>query len=289
MILIADSGSTKTEWALLDPVTGDSTESVLTRGLNPFFVTIDEIAGEVKDKLLPRLPKGAEIEKVYFYGSGVRPEKQGMIREGIQRVLSTEVEAATDMLGAARALCGQESGIASILGTGANSCLYDGSEITQNVPPLGFILGDEGSGAWIGGHFLADLLKGLYSPEVEAAFRERYPGLDAAGILTKVYSEPSPNRFLASFAPFVCEMMKASEEGEKIRRMVGEGFRAFVLRNVLLYPDAHLLPISFAGSIAYYFQDELAAAIAEEGLTIGRILAKPMTGLLEYHRNLSRL
>ena len=279
MILIADSGSTKTEWGVILKSGAVSPERLFTRGLNPFFLSPEEIAREVTETLLTHLPS-EPVEKVWFYGAGVRKEKEPVIREALRKVFDAEIFATSDMLGAARALTGDKPGIVCILGTGANSCLYDGNNIVRNVPPLGYLLGDEGSGAWMGKHFLADLLKGLLPKEVEADFRTEYPDLTETEIIRRVYSEPAPNRFLASFAPFISERVYRHHQ---LLSLVTKGFSEFILRNVALYPEARDLPVSFAGSVAYHLSDILEVCLGEEGFRVGRILKSPMDGLIEYH------
>lgn len=278
MILIADSGSTKTEWTSVDELTGEVVCDVYTRGLNPFFVTEEEMREEIRKGLLPELPSRC-FTHIHFYGSGAREEKKPMIRHAINSVLMGEVTVMTDMLGAARALCCRDAGIACILGTGANSCLYDGESIGANVPPLGFILGDEGSGSVLGRLFIADLLKGLLPRSVERDFEAAYPELDTAAVLEQVYKGWQPNRFLASLAPFVASQIEVAE----VREMVRQNFRAFLRRNVKLYSIWESTPAHFVGSVAYYFATVLREAAEAECVRVGQILRTPMEGLIRYH------
>lgn len=278
MILIADSGSTKTEWTAMDDLTGEVTGHAYTKGLNPYFVTEDEIRDEIRTKLLPMLPVDC-FTRIYFYGSGARDEKQPMIRQAISSLLVGEVTVTTDMLGAARALCGHEPGIVCILGTGANSCRYDGEAIVANVPPLGYILGDEGSGAVLGKHFIADLLKGLLPESVERDFEETYPDITTATVLEQVYKESQPNRFLASLAPFIRKQIDVPE----VRSMVRECLRSFFRRNVKLYNNWETTPVHFVGSIAHNFHAVLEEAAEAEGIHLGQVLSVPMEGLVRYH------
>lgn len=278
MILIADSGSTKTEWTAMDDLTGEVTGHAYTKGLNPYFVTEEEIRDEIRTKLLPMLPVDC-FTRIYFYGSGARDEKQPMIRQAISSLLVGEVTVTTDMLGAARALCGHEPGIVCILGTGANSCRYDGEAIVANVPPLGYILGDEGSGAVLGKHFIADLLKGLLPESVERDFEETYPDITTATVLERVYKETQPNRFLASLAPFIRKQIGVPE----VRSMVRECFRSFFRRNVKLYNNWETTPVHFVGSIAHNFHAVLEEAAEAEGIHLGQVLSVPMEGLVRYH------
>ena len=188
-----------------------------------------------------------------------------------------QVEAHSDLLGAARALCGHNYGIASILGTGANSCLYDGERIVQNTPALGYILGDEGSGGVLGKHFLHELYKGVLSEKIRSEFEQEYD-LKMADVIQRVYREPMPNRFLASFAPFIHRHLS----DPAMNRMVIDNFRDFFRYNIRPY-DHPELPVSFVGSIAWHFRDQLAEAAEAEGFRLGTILKSPIEGLLRFH------
>ena len=278
MILIADSGSTKTEWTAIDDLTGEVVAHAYTKGLNPYFVTQEEIQDEIRTRLLPMLPVGC-FTRIYFYGSGARDEKHPMIRQAIGSLLAGEVMVTTDMLGAARALCGHEPGIACILGTGANSCCYDGETIVANVPPLGYILGDEGSGAVLGKHFVADLLKGLLPESVVRDFGETYPEITTATVLERVYKESQPSRFLASLAPFIRKQIDVPE----VRTMVRECFRSFFRRNVKLYNGWEATQVHFVGSVAHNFHAVLEEAAEAEDVHLGQLLSAPMEGLVRYH------
>lgn len=275
--LIADSGSTKTDWCLLQ---GDGTTTTIqTKGLNPFQMTEDEIASELRASLLPALPVG-KVDEVYFYGAGCTPERQPAVERALRSALALggKCEVDSDMLGAARALCGHEPGIACILGTGSNSCAYDGRKITHNVSPLGFILGDEGSGAVLGRTLVGDILKQQMPEHIVERFNERYR-LTAADIIERVYRQKLPNRFLASFAPFLSDNISEPS----IAQLVEEGFRRFLTRNVKQYDGWQQLPIGFIGSIATAFRPQLEHVMAEEGMHLGRIVHAPMDGLREFH------
>lgn len=277
MILLADSGSTKTDWCLVDG--HDVVARVKTRGTNPFFQTADEIAGEIGSALVPQLPT-THVDDVFFYGAGCTAEKQPVVAAALSRHLTVarHLEVATDMLAAARSLCGHEPGIACILGTGSNSCAYDGEKIVSNVSPLGFILGDEGSGAVLGKTLVGDVLKRQLPAHIIERFNERFH-LTAADIIERVYRQKMPNRFLASLVPFLGENIA----DESIDHLVTDGFRRFLVRNVRLYDGWDRLPIGFNGSIAYYYRDQLVKALKAEGMTLGRIVQAPMDGLIDYH------
>lgn len=275
MILIADSGSTKTDWQL-------GTEVYHTQGINPVLQDEATITQILRDELLPQMAKngGAElVDSVCFYGSGVRPEKEPVMRQILQRVFlyAKMVEAYSDMLGAARALCDHNEGIASILGTGSNSCLYDGKWMAKNAVSLGFILGDEGSGATLGKRFVYALYRGKLSKEILSDF-EQETGLSLAAIINKVYREPMPNRFLASLSKYIHSRIHEPD----IRALVIGNFRDFFREYVTFYNRPEL-PVSFVGSIAWYYQEELREAAVAEGFQVGTILQTPLEGLVRYH------
>ena len=287
MILIADSGSTKTEWAVIGgkapgsskPDGGDGTVVLRTQGINPFHQTPETIRGILADELLPALQE-REITNVYFYGSGVRPEVEPRMEALLREMFpaASVIEAHSDLLGAARALCGRNEGIACILGTGANSCLYDGNTIVSNTPPLGYILGDEGSGAVLGSHFLRALLRGELSEKITADFCAEF-NLSTADILDRVYRRPLPNRFLASFCPFISSHL----DDASLSAIVTGCFTDFFRHHIAPYhrPD---LPISFVGSVAFHFRAPLTAAAASLGFCVGSIVQSPLQGLQRYHK-----
>ena len=277
MILIADSGSTKTDWCLVD--NGVLVKQIFTKGTNPFFQTEDEISNEVEQNLLPFI-EAAKVEAVWFYGAGCAfPEKNEIVRAAIARHLDVPIEVGSDLLGAARGLCGRQPGIACILGTGSNSCFYDGKEIVSNVSPLGFILGDEGSGAVLGKMLVGDVLKNQLPAALKEEFLARYE-LTPAIILERVYKKPFPNRFLASLSPFLVEHLDVPE----IHTLVLNGFKAFFDRNVKQY-DYKQYPVHLIGSLAYYYRSVLQEAAEQTGVRLGTIKQSPMEGLISYHSN----
>ena len=281
MILIADSGSTKTDWCVLS--TSDSVLSTFTtQGLNPYHQSPDLIAatlGEVSARVEACRPYDSGELCVYFYGSGVRPEQEAPMAALIRKALpeAVIVEAHSDMLGAARALCGRKSGIASILGTGANSCLYDGEQIVQNTPALGYIIGDEGSGAVLGKRFLHDLYIGRLSNELKADF-ETETGLSLPIIIDRVYRQPLANRFLGSLTEFIHSHAHMSA----VHSLVVDNFCAFFSCHIAPYKRREL-SVSCVGSVAWFFKDELREAAHLEGFKLGTILQSPMPGLVKYH------
>ena len=281
MILIADSGSTKTDWALQSA--SGSVTHFHTQGINPFHQDPTVIAEILRRELLPQLDPNC-VSCVCFYGSGVRPEQAPVMTTLLQAAFpqAKQVEAHSDLLGAARALCGHNFGIASILGTGANSCLYDGERIVSNTPALGYILGDEGSGGVLGKHFLHELYKGILSDNIRSDFEHEY-GLTMSDVIQRVYREPMPNRFLASLAPFVHRHLSDAA----VAHLVMANFRDFFRYNIRPYGHPEI-PVSFVGSIAWYFRDQLSGAAEAEGFRLGKILPSPIEGLISYHQNDTR-
>lgn len=274
MILIADSGSTKTDWCL------DNGTTIHTQGINPFHQSADIIQHILTNELLPQLPEEVRIHEIHFYGAGCTPEKSAIL----QAILHTLFPQATvtvnsDLLGAARALCGHQKGIACILGTGSNSCYYNGEQIIQNISPLGYILGDEGSGAVLGKRLVGDCLKNQLPPEICKAFLEAF-ALTPATIIEKVYRQPQANRFLASLTPF----LSTHREVPQIHNLLVSSFMDFFQRNVIQYPHQNT-PVHFVGSIAWYFKEEVKEAAKAFGLQIGNFIQSPIKELRKYHQN----
>jgi glucosamine kinase len=276
MILVADGGSTKTEWkSIKDGISG---ESVFTAGINPYFLSsndiylllVNELAGFSEEK----------FERVYFYGTGCNSvSKENIVRDAIEKYLSPgEIFVGSDLLGAARSLCQNEKGIACIMGTGSNSCYYNGSVIESNVSPLGYILGDEGGGAVIGKKLISGVLKKQVPKGVIDTFFETYK-LTPSEILENVYMKPFPNRFLGQFAKFISSNIEVPE----LQEIIISSFNDFIKRNVLQYPEAKKLPIHFTGSIAWHFRSFLEESLKNHKLTPGIITLTPMPQLINYH------
>lgn len=278
MKLIADSGSTKTDWAVVEsdhqPVI-----HLQTQGINPFHQDETVVRHIIEEELKPSL--GGGVEAVCFYGAGctasATPRVAAVLAESFPG--KVEIEVHSDLTGAARALCGRREGIACILGTGANSCLYDGAAVVANVPPLGYILGDEGSGAALGKLFMNAIFKG----ELPAEVRDHYLGETSQtyeGVIERVYRRPLANRYLATVALFIS---KHKAEYEGLSQLVKDNFRAFLHNNVSRYHRSDL-PVNFVGSIASHFAGELRAVLDEEGYRPGIITQSPMEGLIAYHK-----
>ena len=278
MILIADSGSTKTDWCVVE--NGQPIQQISTKGINPFFQSEEEISNEIATSLLPQLKTNA-LDAVYFYGAGCGfPDKIAMVHRAITKHLQIkrEVEVNTDMLAVAHGLCQHEAGIACIMGTGSTSCYYDGKQIVSNVSPLGFILGDEGSGAVLGKLLVGDILKNQMTPELKEKFLKQF-SLTPADIIDRVYRKPFPNRFLASLSPFLAQNI----DEPCIHALVLGSFKSFLKRNVMQYENFRNSKVHFIGSVAFYYKTILAEAAQEMNIQLGTIIKSPMEGLIKYH------
>jgi glucosamine kinase len=277
MILIADSGSTKTNWTLMEDQRIVTT--VQTAGMNPYFITSETVEAILRADLVPNIPVDF-VKEIYFYGSGCSTENNNnMLRDAIMLFFrKASISVFHDILGAARALLGKEEGIACILGTGCNACYYDGEEVFSNVPSLGYLFGDEGAGSNLGKIFMEKYLKDKLPPEIKAEFEQEY-GLSLEDILNALYNRPFPNRFLASFSEFI----GLRKDHPFLHELVKRSFQSFIDEQIKKYSDYKRLPISFVGSIAWYYRDILLEAAIENNLHIGTILKSPMEGLITFH------
>ncbi|MEE1022473.1 MAG: ATPase [Muribaculaceae bacterium] len=275
-LLIADAGSSKVKWTLLSG--SDVAMTFVADGLNALLAEQEEVDGKLTD-VRQRLGDRT-IDEVYYYGSGCAiPRVCRKMDEALQRTLEVEKShVSSDLLGAARALFGRRRGIACILGTGSNSCLYDGEQIERNVPSLGYILGDEGSGAALGKRLVAEAFKGQLPANVREKFLDTYQ-LTLNDILDKVYRSPAPNKFLASLVPFLSDNLW----NPYVYSLVFEELGSFIRKNVAMYDGAHFVPVSFTGSIAHVFEKVLREAAAAQGYKVTEITADPMEGLIKYH------
>jgi len=276
MILIADSGSTKTEWREIEG--GKSGRSYISSGINPFFVTGDDIIRLLGTELPEMM--GKTVSRIFFYGTGVsNASKAEIVRGALSSFFRTDnLFIGSDLLGAARSLCQDQAGIACIIGTGSNSCYYDGKNIVSNVSPLGYILGDEGGGAVIGRKLVAGVLKKqLPGIVIENFFRAYH--YTPAEILDNVYNMPAPNRFLGQFTRFISDNIHVPE----LQAMITSSFDEFITRNVLSYPEARKYPVHFTGSIAYHFRPFLEELLSKHRLQPGIFTLTPMENLVSYH------
>jgi len=278
MIIIADGGSTKTNWCLLD----DNQKKIYfnTEGYNPYFVDSDYIVSSLKKGLPSDLPL-EKITEVNYYGAGVHnKEKANIVVEAFATLFpNAKIEIGHDLLAAARALLGKESGFAAILGTGTNSCIYNGEEITHNISSAAYILGDEGSGSYIGKKLLTDFVRNLMPADVAKAFYETYK-LTADEIMDNVYTKPLANRFCASFSKFVYDN---NVNIEYTRKIVDDSFEAFFANLVSKYPDYQNYTFNCIGSVGYNFRNVLEEKANQYGMKIGKILRSPIDDLVKFH------
>jgi len=274
--LIADSGATKCDWILLG---GQKAKKFTTQGISPYFLSPDEITNLLQKKVMPQL-KDAKIEAVHFYGTGLSlPANQKILKQVLRRQFkNAALEVSTDMLGAARALCGREKGIACILGTGSNSCYYNGKKIVRNSPGIGYILGDEGSGAYLGKKLVQYYLYDTMEEPLRTAFERRFHQ-QRADILESVYKKPLANRYLASLAIFLAE----NRGHYMVENILEDGFRDFFHQHLFSYREIRSVPIHFTGSIAFGFKDVLQELCKHYELKLGKIIKTPLQGLVEYH------
>lgn len=275
--LIADAGSTKVDWALVED--GEVKARLTTPGLNALMADEQEIEN-IFQTATSQLGAGAAPYHIHYYGAGcATPEICEKIRKPLLKITGAKAaDVTTDLLGAARATLGRKKGIACILGTGSNSCFYDGEAIAENVPSLGFILGDEGSGAALGKRLVSDAFKGHLPENIKEKFLETYK-LTLGEILDRIYRQPSPNRFLASLVPF----LKENIWNPYIYSLVLKEFTQFFRRNVSRYKGAHSLPISVTGSLAFHFEKILREAAASQGFSVATITSSPLDGLIRFH------
>ncbi len=274
--LIADSGATKAEWQLLN---GKKSKTIFTQGISPYFLNTEQIKQLLARELLP-LIKNSKVDVVHYYGTGcANPDNAKIVKKALTQSFSgAEVNVTHDLMGAARALCGNEKGIACILGTGSNSCYYNGKKIVKNSPGLGYVLGDEGSGAYLGKKVLQYYLYNTFDDDLRARFDAAYV-TNTNEILENVYKKPLPNRYLATFAKFL-----ADNRGHyMIENIIEDGLNDFFFSHLCKYGEIWKMPVSFTGSVAYGFKDVLIELCKTYEFELGRVLKNPMEGLVEYH------
>ena len=277
MKLIADSGSSKTDWRALH---ADGTiEQYKSGGINPFYQNEAEISAALAEDLRPQIKE--KPSEIFFYGAGcVNGEKQAVMKNALLKNFpGAKVSVENDILGAARALCHRQPGIACILGTGANSCLYDGQKIVENIRGYGFLLGDEGSGAYLGKQLVIRYLRKELPGDLNEKFKKRFPLADDE-ILHQVHHTPYPNRYLASFSKFLFHHIR----NPHIYQLVYDGFALFMEKNVLKYANASQYKVHFVGSIAFYYANILRQVAGDKGITVKNILESPIAGLTLYHQ-----
>jgi len=278
MLLIADSGSTKTHWCVIDE---NGKKLIQTIGINPYQMNNIAIKEVLEKELFPFLSPET-IKDVHFYGAGCSTDQKCSLIDSVLQdfFVKANIDVHHDMLGAARALCGHENGIACILGTGCNSCYYDGTEITGQISSLGYILGDEGSGAYLGKRLIRDYYQDSMPADAYLLFKQEFnPVLEK--ILDSIYNQPRPNRFLASFCPFISKNINHPYFHE----LVSSSFDEFFAKYVLKFDEAKTSKVHFLGSVAYYFSDILKESAQKAGVQIGKIYESPIQGLVDFHVN----
>ncbi len=274
--LIADSGATKCEWCLL--VDGKK-KTIHTQGISPYFLNEQQILALLEKALLPKL-KGAIVTEVHFYGTGLsNPLNVTILKAVLKKCFKkAKIKVETDLTAAARALCGKNKGIACILGTGSNSCYFDGKKMSKNSPGIGYILGDEGSGAYLGKKVIQHFLYGTFDEELQARFEKRFL-TNTIEILENVYKKPLANRYLASFAIFLAE----NRGHYMIENIIEDGLNDFFFTHIYKYRESWILPINFIGSVAFGFKDVLQELCNTYELELGKVMKTPMKGLIEFH------
>ncbi len=274
--LIADSGATKTEWCLL---TGNKKNIFITQGMSPYFISAEQMENILNEELKPQIK--LSVDEIYYYGTGCsNPDNIKMVKKVFKNVFPEAAVAVDhDLMAAAKALCGKEKGIACILGSGSNSCYYNGKKIVKNSPGLGYILGDEGSGAYLGKKIIQYYLYNTFDEDLRSRFDAKFV-TNKTEILNAVYKKPLPNRYMASFAIFLAE----NRGHYMIENIIEDGLNDFFFNHVYKYKESWTLPVHFVGSIAYGFKDVLIELCKSYQLQLGKVLKNPMQGLIEYHK-----
>ena len=277
VILIADSGSSKTEWCLLN---NGKKKSIVTQGLSPYFLSGSQITEVLTESLFPKI-KNTLPDAIYFYGTGCsNPGNVKIVKHAIKAVFTdADISVDHDLMGAAKALCGNEKGIACILGTGSNSCFFNGKKIVKNSPGLGFVLGDEGSGAYLGRKVIQYYLYNTFDADMMDRFNAKFD-TNANEILDAVYKKPLPNKYLANYAMFLAE----NRGHFMIENIIEDGFNDFFFNHIYKYRESWTMPINFVGSIAYGFKDVLKDLCNSYELQLGKVIKHPMDGLIQFHK-----
>ncbi|MFI5128648.1 MAG: N-acetylglucosamine kinase [Chitinophagales bacterium] len=275
--LIAESGATKAEWCL---VGNGKKKSVITQGISPFFFNEEKIVDLIQKDLLPQFRKSPAIDEIHYYGTGMlNPDNVKMIKTSLKNVFpKASIEISDDMLAAARALHGTKKGLACNLGTGSFCCYYDGKKIVKQSPGIGYILGDEGSGAYLGKKAIQYYLYNTFDDELRYKFDNKYH-TSRVEVIENVYRKPLANRYLASFALFLSE----NRGHYMIENIIEDGLNDFFFQHVCKYREAWKLPVSFVGSVAFGFKDVLKDLCGSYEFELGKILKSPMAGLVDFH------
>ncbi len=275
--IIADSGATKCQWTI---VLNNKKKNIITQGISPYFLSMEEIV-TLLNKSFHKKVALETIQAVYFYGTGLsNANNVAIIKKALKQVFTkATLDIQTDLTAVARATCKHEKGVACILGTGSNTGFYNGKKIVKNSPGLGYVLGDEGSGAYLGKKVLQYFLYNTFDEDLMAAFEKKY-ALTKDQILNAIYKEPLPNRYMASFAKFLAE----NRGHYMIENIIEDGLNDFFFAHIIKLNEAWLYPIHFVGSVAYGFKDVLKQLATSYELTLGKIVKSPMDGLIDFHK-----
>ncbi len=277
MILIADSGSTKTDWRLINQV--GKIIKFRSEGINPILQSKDEISENLNNDFI--FENAKNIKKVFFYGAGCNnkiSKKKMLSVFNNFFLIDTKISINSDLLAAARATCNNKLGIVCILGTGSNSCLFDGQKITDNVLSLGYVLDDKGAGSVLGRELLTDYFKRNLPEDLNIKFKNKYK-LKKENLLEAVYKQPFPNRYLSSFSIFLYENIKH----QYIRKLIVKSFNEFIDYNIVKYENYKNIPVNFVGSIAYYFSNILKEVTRQKNINVNLIIKKPIEALVDFH------
>lgn len=275
--LIADGGGTKTEWRLID---GSSKKSFFTTGISPYYLSKPEIE-QLLLKEFPSIVFKKPVEEIFYYGTGCKTKaKANLVAKALTAIFpKAKVSVTHDLMGAAIATCGNQPGIVSILGTGSNSCVYNGKRMVNNSPGLGFILGDEGSGAYLGKKVIQHFLYGVFDEGLQSSFLKEFK-TSKEEILHKVYKEPFANRYLAGFAKF----LSLHRGHYMVENIIEDGLRDFFDQHLQHYPKNNAYIFHFVGGVAFHFRDKIAELCRVYGFRLGKIMQQPMTGIVQYHK-----
>ena len=275
-ILIADSGSTKTAWCLVHE---GKKKMLSTQGISPYFLNDDTLGDILKKELAPKTAH-CIVDEVHYYGTGCsNPDNISLVKRGLKKLYpKAKINVDHDLLGAAKGLCGDEKGIACILGTGSNSCFYNGKKVVKNSPGLGYVLGDEGSGTHLGKKVLQHFMYGTFDAELMDKFESKYH-TNNSDVLDNVYKKPMANRYLSSFVPFLIE----NRGHYMIENIIEDCLNDFFFYHIYKYRESWTLPINFVGSIAFGFKDILKQMCNDFELKLGKVIKDPMDGLIKYH------
>lgn len=275
--LIADSGATKAEWCLLS---NGKKKTIITQGISPYFLNTNQIIELLQTELLPRLSK-VKIDEIHYYGTGcANPANAKSVKKALLAVFcGAKAEVTHDLMAAARSLCGRKKGMACILGTGSNTCYYDGKKIVKNSPGIGYALGDEGSGAYLGKKVIQYYLYNTFDDELRGRFDLTYM-TNASEILENVYKKPMPNRYLAGFAKFLAE----NRGHYMIENIIEDGLNDYFFQHLCKFRETWTMPVNFVGSVAFGFKDVLQHLCNCYEFELGKVIKAPMEGLIDYHR-----